>query len=250
MTQMLIETYQMFFKLVLVYPEHVHHLALNLVAVSHFKRQLPLSHCWGVDGCSTDRASLLWTLYRPNTELIYFLLLQGPLFREWILSKVLSGEQACHRAPKFAKLHVSTLVLLLRECKGVRSGEVGRRGQREGCGQQMGGIPFVKLFIRHWPFPLMPICSIYCNTLNESFWNVTIRAALNISLWKTSSKQQSRSPAQTPLWVSGKPAIDGLCTNTWLCTNTMSFFFSIWVCLQVCLFVSVGIKFDQLSSSI
>ena len=34
MTQMLIETYQMFFKLVLVYPEHVHHLALNLVAVS------------------------------------------------------------------------------------------------------------------------------------------------------------------------------------------------------------------------
>ena len=34
---------------------------------------------------------------------------QGPHFREWLLTKVINGEQVCYRAPKFAKLHVSTV---------------------------------------------------------------------------------------------------------------------------------------------
>ena len=32
---------------------------------------------------------------------------QGKEFREWILKKLIQGEQACHRATDFAKLHVS-----------------------------------------------------------------------------------------------------------------------------------------------
>ena len=32
---------------------------------------------------------------------------QGKEFREWILKKLIQGEQACHRATGFAKLHVS-----------------------------------------------------------------------------------------------------------------------------------------------
>ena len=33
--------------------------------------------------------------------------IQGKEFREWILKKLIQGEQACHRATDFAKLHVS-----------------------------------------------------------------------------------------------------------------------------------------------
>lgn len=32
---------------------------------------------------------------------------QGKEFREWLLKKLIQGEQACHRATDFAKLHVS-----------------------------------------------------------------------------------------------------------------------------------------------
>ena len=32
---------------------------------------------------------------------------QNEEFRDWILKKLIQGEQACHRAPNFAKLHVS-----------------------------------------------------------------------------------------------------------------------------------------------
>lgn len=38
--------------------------------------------------------------------------LQGDEFRVWILKKLFQGEQACHRSPSFAKLHVSATLCL------------------------------------------------------------------------------------------------------------------------------------------
>ena len=47
--------------------------------------------------------------FDPYTLCILLLLIQGPEFREFLLTKLINAENACYKAERFAKLEVSAL---------------------------------------------------------------------------------------------------------------------------------------------
>lgn len=53
-----------------------------------------------------------------------YIFYKGDQFREWILKKLIQGEQACHRSLSFAKLHARTRTLIMGELlKSVRNSD-------------------------------------------------------------------------------------------------------------------------------
>ena len=47
--------------------------------------------------------------FEPYTLCILFSSIQGPEFREFLLTKLINAEKACYKAERFAKLEVSAL---------------------------------------------------------------------------------------------------------------------------------------------